>query len=172
MEPLQYQDISLKAQVDHTLPFENKLKAMGARFAGVDVQTDTYFEVEEGKLKWRQGTVESLITHYKREEKDGVETTIVYRYDLDPSEEDIYDLRRDHRTLGEVHKTRHIYWVGSIRVHLDTLPTGEFYVEIEAIDRGKKVPYETLLKQAHQIREDLNITKEELITTGYFVQED
>ncbi|HAA15110.1 MAG TPA: hypothetical protein DCE41_26815 [Cytophagales bacterium] len=168
MEPLRYQDVTLKAQLYDLLPIENKLRKMNARFAGVDVQTDTYFEVELGKLKWRQGTVESLITHYDRTERNGVETTTVYRYDLDPTEEDIYDLRREHRTIGEVHKTRQIFWVGTLKVHLDTLPTGEFFVEIEAIDRGKKVPHANLLEQAHALRVQLGIAKEDLVPTGYF----
>ncbi|MEL6535753.1 MAG: CYTH domain-containing protein [Bacteroidota bacterium] len=168
MEPLRYQDVTLKAQLYELLSVENKLRAMNARFAGVDVQTDTYYEVDRGKLKWRQGTVESLITHYERTEQDGVETTTVFRYDLDPTEEDLYDLRREHRTLGEIHKTRQIFWVGTLKVHLDTLPTGEFFVEIEAIDQCKKVAHATLLEQAHALREQLGISKDDLVPTGYF----
>lgn len=51
-------------------------------FIGLDLQTDHYFEIEKGKLKWREGTVENLITHYERIDDSGMERTIVYRYDF------------------------------------------------------------------------------------------
>lgn len=169
---LQYQDITLKAQLYNLLPVENRLKAMNARFAGIDVQTDTYYRIDKGRLKWRQGNVENLITHYERHEVDGIETTTVYRYDLDPSEEDIADLRRDHDTIGEVHKTRHIYWVGNIKVHLDTLASGEQFVEIEAIDQGKKIAHPELMQQCKALQAKLGISDEDLVPTGYFIEED
>lgn len=168
MDTLQYQDIIFRAEVATLIPFEKKLKDLGAHLAGVDVQTDTYFKVEKGKLKWRQGNMENLIMHYERVSKGQDEATLVYRHDLDPEPADIADLRRDYDTLGEIHKTRQIYWLDSNKVYLDQHTSGECFVEIEVIDRGKKSTSNALTKQATQIRVALDIKEEQLVPPEYF----
>lgn len=59
---LPYQDFTLKAKVVDSTKIETVLQEMNARFVGVDIQKDTYFKVQNGKLKLRQGTIENLIT--------------------------------------------------------------------------------------------------------------
>lgn len=63
---LDYKDYTIKAQSQNVVRIEFKLKAIGATYVGLDIQTDHYFQTKKGKLKWRQGTIENLITHYER----------------------------------------------------------------------------------------------------------
>lgn len=163
MEALLLQDATLRAQLYDLLPIENQLKRIPARFGGVDVQTETFFETDRGKLKWRQGDRESFIMHYERTLHEGHDALRVFRYDMDPSEEDLYDLRREHRTLVEMHKTRQIYHVGNLRVYLDVTPTGESFVEIEAPDPGRKRSYSERMAQCDQLRNQLGISETDLI---------
>ena len=88
-----YKDYTIKAKISSGKELENKLSQLNSNFLGVDIQTDTYFEVETGKLKLREGTIENLITHYERTRDGDAEKTNVFRYDLNPSKEEIEKLK-------------------------------------------------------------------------------
>jgi adenylate cyclase class 2 len=81
MTPLNYKDFCIKACVENPEDIDKILKEMNAYFVGTDSQRDTYFKVSEGKLKWRSGTIENLITHYSRINEGSIEKTLVFRYD-------------------------------------------------------------------------------------------
>src|SRR6267154_403683 len=97
---LLYKDITVKARLTNPNQTEKAIQSMNAQFLGKDLQTDRYFETQKGKLKWREGTIENLITHYERFTEDVLERTIVYRYDLNPSEEMIDNLFKNHTHVG------------------------------------------------------------------------
>ncbi|HWA34472.1 MAG TPA: CYTH domain-containing protein, partial [Cyclobacteriaceae bacterium] len=126
---LPYKDFTLKARADDLGVFEKILMASGGKFIGTDFQKDTYFKTGRGKLKLRQGNLENLITHYERVEEHGVERTIVYRYDPDPTIEEIQNLVYCHEELGVIEKERKIYYIGHVKIHLDTLPDKRMFVE-------------------------------------------
>ena len=86
---LNYKDFTLKACLKNRIIVEQKLLDLGAIFQGEDYQQDYYFRVSNGKLKYRKGTLKTLITHYERFILDNIEKTSVYRYDINPSEEDV-----------------------------------------------------------------------------------
>lgn len=166
--PLAYQDVTLKAPVPDATVVERKLQALGARLVGIDRQVDRYYQVPQGKLKWRQGTIENLITHYERKVVAGGEQTIVYRYDVHPDEQAIAALQQSHVEIGIIEKERSIYWIDHVKIHLDKLSSGEMFLEIEAIDRSNTVPMEVLLNQCRHIQNQLGIPDRDLIKTGYY----
>jgi adenylate cyclase class IV len=56
-----------KAKVDEIQKYENKLLALNPDYKKLDHQIDTYFNVEQGRLKLRKGNIEnSLINHCHR----------------------------------------------------------------------------------------------------------
>ena len=55
-----------KAQVQDLLQAEQKLLQLSPRFIGIDLQTDTYFNAAQGRLKLRQGNIENALIHYER----------------------------------------------------------------------------------------------------------
>ncbi len=63
--PLSYKDFTIKAKLLDSEKIVAQLMAIKAEFIGLDLQTDHYFETKKGKLKWREGTIENLITHYE-----------------------------------------------------------------------------------------------------------
>lgn len=161
-----YKDYTIKAKLDDTQLLEMRLREIDAVFVGLDHQVDHYFETSNGKLKWREGTIEKLITHYERVVEQGVERTIVYRYDLNPSEEEINELRL-RRQIATIRKQRKIYLVGNVKVHVDQLPDGQQFVEIEAIDRTNAFRNEDLRNQCLAIKTRLGIPDEDMVRTGY-----
>jgi adenylate cyclase class 2 len=169
MESLTYKDFTLKAVVADFRSIEGDLQKMNAIFIGIDRQTDTYFQVSIGKLKLRQGTIENLITHYERKIENGMEKTTVYRYDVNPSSKQIADLLRDNAVIGVIKKERQIYVIDNIKIHLDTTPQMDRFIEIEAIDRNNVYSDDALRSQCLDVRKKLGIRDTDLIQTGYLV---
>ncbi len=167
MERLPYKDFTLKARAHDLTTLEKILLASNAWFIGSDNQKDTYFRIGNGKLKLRQGTVENLITHYERIDEEGIERTIVYRYDLNPSPNEIQSLFKAHEVIGTIEKERKIYYAGDVKVHLDTLPDNNLFVELEAIDRTDIVDLNTLRQRCLAVKKLLRIKDEDLLKTGY-----
>lgn len=162
-----YKDYTIKAKLTDFVSIENILASLKADFAGLDEQTDYYFETEKGKLKYRQGTIEKLITHYERSLKDGIEKTTVYQYDKNPTIDQINELRAKRRQIGVTYKQRKIYTISNVKIHLDKLPNGECYIEIEANDLVNKFTESELRNQCLSIKSKLLIPDSDLVLTGY-----
>lgn len=162
-----YKDFTIKAQVADFFGIESALQRLSPTFAGVDHQKDTYFKVPKGKLKLRQGTIENLITKYERMDVEGVEKTTVYQYDLNPTDEQISKLFREHEIIGIIEKERKIYFLGNIKIHLDKTLDDKIFIEIEAIDSDDSRSAEELRTQCLVMKEKLGILDSQLTKTGY-----
>ena len=162
-----YKDYTIKAKIDSGKEMEKALAQLNSKFIGIDLQTDTYFETSHGKLKLRQGTIENLITHYERIPDGEAEKTNVYRYDVNPTEEEIEKLKSSHRVIGIVEKERKIYFIDHIKIHLDKLENEEEYIELEAIDRLNQYSHEELKRQCLDVKERLGIRESDIVQTGY-----
>lgn len=164
---MNYKDYTLKAKVTDMERIEEGLKSAGAYYEGLDHQTDYYFQTGIGKLKYRKGTIEHLITHYQRKIVDGMERTTVYRYDKNPTEDQINHLRSTSKQIGVTQKERRIFTLENIKIHVDKLPDGRCYLEIEAIDRTGNFTEEDLRAQCLDMKSKLGIGDEDLVGTGY-----
>ena len=164
---LPYKDFTIKAKLLHAHEKEKLLRSMDAKFIGTDLQTDHYFETTKGKLKWREGSIENLITHYERFTDGGLERTLVYRYDSHPTKEMIDDLLQNHKSIGDTKKERKIYRLDNVKIHLDKLPNNEEFIEIEAIDSANRFTVEELRTQCLTIKAKLKIADTDLLPTGY-----
>jgi predicted adenylyl cyclase CyaB len=164
---LKYKDFTLKAFLKSRAKIEQKLLELGARFEGDDYQQDYYFKVSNGKLKYRKGTLGTLITHYERFSIVDIEKTKVYRYDVNPTEEEVQKLYNSFDIVGEIHKSRSLYQINNLTIHLDKLENGEEYIEVEAKDFEELYTELELQNQCQQIFEKIGISQNELLTTGY-----
>lgn len=162
-----YKDYTLKAKVNSFTAIEDELSRLKALFVGTDKQTDYYFQVAKGKLKLRQGTIENLITHYERIPENGIEKTIVYRYEKNPSLEEIESLKESRNIIGKVEKQRKIYWLENVKIHLDKMNDGQQFIEVEAIDVSNRFTENDLRVQCFEIQSKLGINDEDVIRTGY-----
>ena len=167
MTTLNYKDFTVKAKLKDIESIESILTDIDAKYIGLDLQTDHYFEIQKGKLKWRHGTIENLITHYERVFKFGIERTIVYRYDLNPTGDQIKELKENHIEIDVIRKERKIYLIDNVKVHIDKLSSGRQFIEIEAIDRSGKFSDNELIAQCHDLKLKLGIANQDLVQTGY-----
>jgi len=164
---LNYKDFTIKARVSNREKIEETLRMLNAEFIGTDFQTDHYFETTQGKLKWREAILENLITHYERFLDSGLERTVVYRYDLNPSPSQIQELTKNHKLIGVTRKQRKIFHLHNVKIHIDKLPNEEEFIEIEAIDRDNRFSVDELRNQCLEIKLKLDILDRDLVQTGY-----
>ncbi len=164
---LNYKDVTQKAQVNNADELATKIRAIGATFTGEDHQHDTYFRTLKGKLKYRKGTLGTLITHYERIAVGPLEKTHVYRYDVNPSEAEVQQLFATAERIGETKKIRKQYQHQNVTIHLDELPNGEKYIEVEAKDYSNLYSEKNLQQQCKAMFEKLGIMSDDLMQTGY-----
>ena len=164
---LNYKDVTQKARLANADVIASALIAMGASFVGEDHQHDIYFQVLNGKLKFRHGTLGTLITHYERIAVGPLEKTHVYRYDVNPTEAEIQQLFATADRIGETQKIRKQYQFQNVTIHLDKLPNGENYIEVEAKDYSNSFSEEDLQSQCKDLFEKLGIASVDLMQTGY-----
>ena len=156
-----------KCRVDDLAPVRSRLLALGPRFVGTDAQRDTYFCVPHGRLKLRQGTVETALIHYERADVAGVKRSDVRLYA--PSDAPALGALLA-ASLGVdvvVEKTREIYFVGHVKIHLDTLAAFGTFVEVEAIDADGTRPAEDLAADAEAMRTALGLADAPLEAQSY-----
>lgn len=156
-----------KCRVEGLAAVRTRLMALSPRFAGEDRQRDTYFHAPHGRLKLREGTVETALIAYSRADVAGVKRSDVRLY-----------APADARVLGEalaaalgvdvvVEKVREIYYVGHVKVHLDTVPGLGAFVEVEAIDTDGTRPPAALFADAEAMRAALGLSDAPLEARSY-----
>lgn len=143
------------------------LKSNNADFKGIDHQIDTYFKVNSGRLKLREGNIENHLIYYEREDKSGPKKSLVvlYKYNPDQSLKEI--LTRSLGVLAVVNKHREIYFIDNVKFHLDNVRGLGNFVEIEAIDEDGSIGTEKLHEQCKHYLKLLNISKEDLLENSY-----
>ena len=128
---------------------------------------DTYFKVDSGRLKLRQGSVETNLIYYNRPNTKSPKKSSVLLYK--PNE--ALDLKKIlvavHPTLCVVDKVREIYFIENVKFHLDTVLGLGTFMEIEAIDETNEMEYGIILKQCKNYMSQLNIVEEDLISVSY-----
>ena len=164
---LAYKDFTQKAFLKDVEGIRKRIFSLEFHFLGKEFQHDLYFKVVHGKLKYRKSSAKSLITHYERILSDNGERTVVYRYDLNPTQEEIQLLTSSNELIGEVRKLREIYRKENIFIHLDVLESGECFIEVEVKDLDKQFSEEELKLSCYTTFLQLGFDPEVLINTGY-----
>lgn len=156
-------------EIKASCPFPDKVRDvltdLNANHKGTDHQVDTYFNVPEGRLKLREGSIENNLIYYKRSDKEGPKRSevILYPGSKDPGLKKILD-----ETLGIkviVDKMRDIYFVDNVKFHIDEVKSLGSFVEIEAI--GEQGEEEELERQCKQYMQLMNITGDQLVSVSY-----
>lgn len=142
------------------------LKSRNAVFQGTDHQTDTYFKVNHGRLKLREGNIENSLVYYERQdiERPKKSEVILIRNPA-PSLKEI--LSKALGILVIVDKLREIYFIDNVKFHIDTLKELGLFVEIEAIDKDAIIGEPQLLEQCKFYLDLFKIPDENLISNSY-----
>jgi len=165
-------NVELKARCADPAHVRAVLDAAGADFRGVDEQRDVYYEVPNGRLKLRRGTIERALIFYQRADEAKVKPSHVTMSRLEQAGEPALDdlegtLAAALGVRTVVEKRREIYFVNNVKFHLDEVPGTGSFVEIEAIESPEARDEETLRAQCEAWRTRLGIATNDLIADSY-----
>ncbi|MEZ5195731.1 MAG: class IV adenylate cyclase [Bacteroidales bacterium] len=164
---MSFLNIEIKAQCQNQETIEYILRKENAVAHGTDFQTDTYFKVNEGRLKLREGNIENALIHYHREDKPGPKNSQVVLYKALPDENLKRILTASIGVKVVVKKERRIFFIENIKFHLDKVEGLGTFVEIEAIDLEGNIGKEKLLEQCQRYLEKFKIKDDELVSISY-----
>ncbi len=78
-------NIEFKAVSNNPNKIREILRTKNAEFRGKDHQIDTYFKVLSGRLKIREGNIETALIHYERPDVADLKQSNILLYPLDPT---------------------------------------------------------------------------------------
>ena len=165
---MSHNNIEIKVKCVDPSFIRNYLQQPDAIFKGQDEQTDTYFNVSNGRLKLRQGIIENSLIFYKRENIAGPKLSEVLLYKVTENS----DLLKKALTQANgikviVTKKREIYFIENVKFHIDEVEGLGSFVEIEAIDSDGSLGIDFIRKQCNYYLQQFNINEADLITESY-----
>lgn len=160
-------NVEIKARCTQPDKIKTILKERSARFLGVDHQIDTYFKVNEGRLKLREGTIENTLIHYVRPDQAGPKQSQIELYHPEPNANLKVVLEKALGVMTVVDKQRAIYFIKNVKFHVDEVKQLGAFVEIEAIDETGTIGVEQLLAQCNFYLELFGIQEQDLIDRSY-----
>jgi len=164
---MKHLNIEIKAKCNDHEKIRSILKSRKADFKGTDHQIDTYFKVNNGRLKLREGNIENFLVFYEREDKEGPKQSNVILFKSDPKSSLKEILQTSLGALVIVDKQREIYFVENVKFHIDTVKNLGTFMEIEAIDSDGSFSKEKLLEQCQNYLDLFGIPKVDLISVSY-----
>jgi len=159
--------IEIKARCPDPHAIRAILRARNADFRGVDQQIDTYFRVNRGRLKLREGQIENSLVYYEREDQAGPKQSEVMLFPSAPGSALKEILIRSLRILVIVEKQREIYFIDNVKFHIDMVKGLGSFVEIEAIDADGALGKDKLLAQCQGFLNLFEIAPENLVAVSY-----
>ena len=139
------QNVEFKAEIRDLEAARRQCGLVGARRAGSFAQVDTYFRIPDGRLKRRVSTPIAAATSLDNGPVAGTIEWIYYRRpDAPAARVSNYTILSDAQArvrYGEgtllpwkiVRKTREVWIVDNVRIHLDHVDGLGFFIEFEAV---------------------------------------
>ena len=160
-------NFEFKAKTSQPEQLENLVKSMHGSYKGEDKQRDTYFNVQHGRLKLREGNIENALIHYHRENIQGAKKSEVLLYEHQPDKNLKNILIAVLGIKVVVYKKRKIYFIENVKFHFDEVDNLGSFVEVEAIDRDGSLSLEYLVQQCNYYKELFRIRDNDIIADSY-----
>ncbi len=160
-------NVEIKAKCDYPEKIEKILLEKGADYKGLDHQTDTYFNVNTGRLKMRIGNIEKSLIFYNRPNIKGPKQSTFNLYLSDNIEELKPLLISSLGIMVEVRKHRKIFFIDHVKFHIDVVDGLGDFVEIEVGDLDDTRTIDELQNLCDYYIRLLGIKEENLINISY-----
>lgn len=164
---MSFLNVEIKAHCSNSNKIEQILLERNARFIGIDHQIDTYFKVNNGRMKLREGNIENALIYYQRDNSAGPKSSNVILYKSQPESSLKSLLEKSCGILCVVDKIRKIFFIENIKFHIDEVKGLGSFVEIEAIDEFNNIGKERLQEQTEKYLKLLNIQLGDLVAVSY-----
>jgi predicted adenylyl cyclase CyaB len=160
-------NVEIKAICNDPSLVRDYLVSHDAIFKGIDEQTDTYFNVNEGRLKLREGNIENNLIFYNRNNQAGPKSSHFHLIKIEDAKGLREVLERSCGTKMIVRKRREIYYIENVKFHIDDVPGLGSFIEIEAGDILANKTEAELLEQCNFYLKEFGIKEEDLIAESY-----
>lgn len=160
-------NIEFKARSNRHEQHRAMLKELRARHSGRDHQIDTYFRCARGRLKLREGTVETSLIHYRRPDDRGSKRSDVILHQVTDTESLKAILTEAYGVEVVVEKLRDIYFIDNVKVHLDVVPGLGSFLEVEAIAPSDGADVQALSQQCEEMRRRFGIEPGDMEPRSY-----
>lgn len=145
----------------------NYLLSKGADFRGSDTQTDTYFNVPNGRLKLREGNIENNLIYYERTDQAGPKNSHFNLVKVEDAKGLKEVLTKSNGIKVIVEKRREIYYIKNVKFHIDEVPGLGSFVEIEAGNMLTDLSQQQLKEQCDFYVKELGIEEKDLMEMSY-----
>jgi predicted adenylyl cyclase CyaB len=160
-------NFEFKAKVTNIRILEDKLLKLHPRFIGEDHQSDIYFEVPHGRLKLREGNIETALIYYEREDKSGARQSDVLLYKHQQCKALKKILTKLHSIKVIVDKIRRIYFIDNVKFHFDDVKDLGLFIEVEAIDDTGDIGIDELREQCMKYFGFFGIDENDCVKCSY-----
>ena len=160
-------NIEFKAKASDIVSLEEKLLTLKPKYVGEDHQKDTYYNVDFGRLKLREGNIENALIWYNRENVGGAKQSDILLYKHLPDEALKNILLKLHGIKIVVDKIRKIYFVDNVKFHFDRVEGLGTFIEVEAIDDSGNIGIEKLKDQCNFYISFFDIKENEFMKKSY-----
>jgi adenylate cyclase, class 2 len=160
-------NFEFKARTANLEKAEQRLLRLNPQFIGEDQQRDTYFNVDTGRLKLREGNIENALIWYMRNNVAAARQSDVLLYPHDPDKRLMDILVQLHGVKVVVEKVRRIYYIGNVKFHFDKITRLGNFIEVEAIDKDGNKGIRELQKQCNTYAELFNIQPGDYVSVSY-----
>jgi len=164
---MSYLNVEIKARCADPSFVRNYLIDHSADFKGIDEQTDTYFNVSDGRLKLREGNIEKNLIFYNRNDQAGPKSSHFHLVKIEDAKELKEVLEKSCGVKMIVRKKREIYYIDNVKFHIDQVPELGSFIEIEAGNIFANKTKEELSAQCNFYLKEFRINEEDLIAGSY-----
>jgi adenylate cyclase, class 2 len=164
---MSFLNVEIKAKCADVSFIRNYLLSNSAEFKGTDKQTDTYFNVPNGRLKLREGNIENNLIYYERSNQAGPKSSHFKLVKVEDAEGLKEVLTKSNGIKVVVKKTREIYYINNVKFHIDEVPGLGSFIEIEAGNIQANLSQVQLKEQCDFYLKEFGVKEEDLIEVSY-----
>ena len=160
-------NVEIKAKCRDPKSIREYLLERRADYKGLDLQTDTYFNVLTGRLKLRQGDIENNLIYYDRNDQPGPKSSKFSLVRVEDAQGLKHFLEDSCGIRMVVTKSREIYYLDNVKFHIDDVPGLGQFVEVEAGNLIGDRSEAELLEQCNFYLKEIGIEEADLIAESY-----
>ena len=164
---MSFLNVEIKARCTDASFVRGYLLSANAEFKGTDEQTDTYFNVNEGRLKLREGNIENNLIFYNRNNQAGPKSSHFHLVKIEDAKGLKEVLENSCGIKMVVRKRREIYYIDNVKFHIDEVPGLGSFIEIEAGNILANKAETELLDQCNFYLKEFGTKEEDLIAESY-----
>jgi predicted adenylyl cyclase CyaB len=160
-------NVEIKARCANAENVRKYLVDNKADFKGTDQQTDTYFNVRNGRLKLREGNIENNLIYYERNNQAGPKSSNFILTKIPDAGQLKESLSKANGVKAVIKKKREIYYIDNVKFHIDEVEDLGSFVEVEAGNILADLNREQLQQQCEFYMQQFGIAEKDLIEVSY-----